>query len=285
MQQLAPSPSLPSRPIPYGLWSLWDMLRFHAHKFVKALNLLGQLDGVLKDDPEFVFKETASVRRDFLARQVQQLMEQLLELQLPVSLKKAEQVRFILADAIVCDDKRSVTASLLNSHIGELRERIKDELESKAIYYLPANVEFLEAKTPLFGAEVDTRFRSAAYDIEEAGKCLALSRATACVMHLMRATEVALKALGTTVSVGQQNDWGAYIREIGKELSARAASAGRRTPDEAFYSEAASSFDHVRRAWRNPTMHIEKVYTLEQAADIFEATRSFMRHLATRISE
>jgi len=49
--------------------------------------------------------------------------------------------------------------------------------------------------------------------------------------------EVGLKALGKAIGVGLQNDWGAYIREIEKELAARVKAAGKRTPDVAFYSE------------------------------------------------
>jgi hypothetical protein len=90
-----------------------------------------------------------------------------------------------------------------------------------------------------------------------------LSRGTACVMHLMRTMEVGLKALGKAIGVGLQNDWGAYIREIEKELAARVKAAGKRTPDVAFYSEIVAKFDHVKTAWRNPTMHVEKLYSPE----------------------
>jgi hypothetical protein len=47
----------------------------------------------------------------------------------------------------------------------------------------------------LFGDAVFSSFPSATDDIAEAGTCLALERSTACVMHSMRATEVALRAL------------------------------------------------------------------------------------------
>jgi len=43
--------------------------------------------------------------------------------------------------------------------------------------------------------------------------------------------------------------------------------------------------DSVRVAWRNPTMHIENSYSPERAEEILVATRSLMRHLATKVSE
>lgn len=104
-------------------------------------------------------------------------------------------------------------------------------------------------------------------------------------MHLMRALEVALAALAKTLSVGPQNDWGAYLNLIERELGTRVKAAGARTADEQFYAETASLFDHMRRAWRNPTMHVEKTYSPERAQDILQAVKSFMSHLALRISE
>ncbi len=115
--------------------------------------------------------------------------------------------------------------------------------------------------------------------------CLALERPTACVMHLNRALECALAALAKAVDITKQNDWGSYIREIGKQLDARAKAAGARSADEQFYAEAAANFDRLRRAYRNPTMHPEKVYSQDQAEEILLATKSFMAHLATRLSE
>lgn len=107
----------------------------------------------------------------------------------------------------------------------------------------------------------------------------------ASVMHLMRVAEVGLKTLANTVGVTRQNDWGAYIREIDKELATRKKTAGKHTADEAFYAEASAQFGHVRTAWRNSAMHIEKTYSPQRAEEILLAVKSFMSHLATKISE
>jgi hypothetical protein len=39
----------------------------------------------------------------------------------------------------------------------------------------------------------------------------------------------------------------------------------------------------VKVAWRNPTMHIVNQYTPEQAEEVFNAVRGFMRHLASKL--
>jgi hypothetical protein len=78
--------------------------------------------------------------------------------------------------------------------IGELYRRLIDELNTTKFYLVESGkVEHYET-IPLFGIKVFDNLSDANYDIEEAGKCFALGRNTACVMHLMRALEVALKA-------------------------------------------------------------------------------------------
>ena len=76
----------------------------------------------------------------------------------------------------------------------------------------------------LFGSEVTENFKSALYDINEAGKCFALGRDTACVFHLMRVLEHGLRVVakklkikfitkrGTTIPVDLQ-EWGAIIKQ------------------------------------------------------------------------
>jgi hypothetical protein len=148
----------------------------------------------------------------------------------------------------------------------------------------PQEVRLFEQTSPL-GAEVEAKFPSANDDIYEAAKCLALGRSTACVMHLMRVCEVGLKTLAHTIDVPPQGDWGGYLREIEKELERRAKSAGARTAHEQFYSEAAIALGHLKRAWRNPSMHVDKSYSPDRAREIFDAVKSLMSHLATKISE
>src|ERR1700719_4665247 len=76
-------------------------------------------------------------------------------------------------------------------------------------------------QTLLLGQSVFDAFPSANDDIYEAGMCLALERATACVMHLNRVLECGLLALARALGVEQQTDWGAYLRKIERTLDER----------------------------------------------------------------
>ena len=134
------------------------------------------------------------------------------------------------------------------------------------------------------GMRFSTTSPSANEDIAEAGKCLALDRGTACVMHLNRVLESGLRSLASVLAIAEQNNWGIYLREIKSKLDIL-ATAGVKDPNEIFYREAQVLLDAVRIAWRNPTMHIEKSYTVEKAEDIFTSVRTFMKHLATKLAE
>ena len=159
------------------------------------------------------------------------------------------------------------------------------ELRGRKFYGPLRHYEQYFEQQELFGKAIFDKFPSANNDIFEAGTCLALERGTACVMHLMRVVEVGLAALAKAVGVSTQNDWASYVREIDAKLASSMKIAGARSSLERFYAEAATSIDNMRRAWRNPTMHVENSYSPERAEEILAAVRSLMRHLATTLTE
>lgn len=143
----------------------------------------------------------------------------------------------------------------------------------------------------LFGDTVTAAFPSAARDIDEAGKCLALRRGTACVFHLMRVMEVGLRELGRSLNEPNLDPkrnptWDRILSKCDDELRKKLAD---RCPewqtDEPFYSTAAGHLHAVKNAWRNRTIHVEQHYDEEAAEEIFYAVRGFTRHLATKLRE
>ncbi len=183
------------------------------------------------------------------------------------------------------------TSSQINQLGAEMINRLEDECRRQLVMVIEAHYVKYFSNTQFFDADdvsvnkVSIQFSTANEDIAEAGKCIACGRATACVMHLNRIMEVGLRALAAAVGIGPQNDWGKYLSGIESELTRRLKTSGARTPDEQFYAEAHAMFDSVRRAWRNPTMHVDKTYTEEHAEEILISVRSFMRHLATKLHD
>jgi hypothetical protein len=203
--------------------------------------------------------------------------------------KIGEELRYIGLETTekLCDNlfRSAKTQKQMAENIRAVFNSMAIELDGRKFYAPYKNLEQYFAKEALFGDEVRMAFPSATDDIYEAGCCLALDRETACVMHLMRVCECGLRALAGKLGVPSQNDWGAYLRKIDDTLLATVKSSGARSSDEQFYAEAAASLDYVRRAWRNPTLHVDKSYSTKRAEEILQAVRSFMGHLATKISE
>jgi hypothetical protein len=148
--------------------------------------------------------------------------------------------------------------------VKELQSRIQDDLSTQLVFMVPSsNKKFF--KVHQFAAEAVEAFPSAVEDMIESGKCYALGRYTASVMHSARIVEAGLRALAKEINVKLRNDWGNQLKEI--------------------FSEAAAQIGHIKNAWRNTTMHVDRRYNEEVAHDIFNAVKAFMRHLATRLKE
>lgn len=218
-----------------------------------------------------------------LAKQIQPLVDECTEWGFLLTADQFGRIRDVVVENPTNGTVLPLMTDALNRLEDECKRSVVMHIESKHSDYFN-NPQFFDSQD-VGSNKVSGQFPAAAEDIAEAGKCLACGRSTACVMHLSRIVEVGLRALANALGITPQNDWGRYLSEIDKELEKRFKGAGARTADEQFYSEAALTVDSVRRAWRNPTMHIEKTYTLERAEEILIAVRSFMRHLATKLHD
>jgi hypothetical protein len=170
----------------------------------------------------------------------------------------------------------------------ELQGRLHDEMSAAIYLSLTPSEAGLYSDSYPFGGNVIAAFPSSQYDTEEAAKCLALDRGTACVFHLMRVMESGLKALGNRLAVDTTHKpgWETILKKAHGQMT---LPNDKKDPDwiknEDSLSAAITMLTAVKTAWRNPTMHVEKTYTVEQAEGIWEAVRGFMRQLATSIHE
>ena len=137
-----------------------------------------------------------------------------------------------------------------------------------------------------FGEDVAASFPKAIPDLAEAAMCIVMSRPTASVFHLMRAMETSLVVagdrLGATV-IDRNNkelEWGKIISNIKAQIEKLPAGDMR---DD--WSAIIGVLYHVNKAWRNNTMHPRDTHTEEEAAQIFEAVKKFMKSLSTFISK
>jgi len=170
-----------------------------------------------------------------------------------------------------------------------LDKMIRWEMESHLFFFVtPGEADLYKQTEPLFGKEVEDHFPSASFDVSESGKCLALSRSTSCVMHLMRVLERGLNVFATELEVRfERREWENIINDL--EVAIKAVNGPHAGDDwrekQRFYSEAAKDFRYFKNTWRNHAMHARERYDVDEAKPIFEHVKSFMEHLASKLHE
>ena len=169
----------------------------------------------------------------------------------------------------------------------DIYERLGDELDGTLFLAVDSrHVQYYQ--TFETGWEtVFANFPSSIPDIEEASKCFALNRYTACVFHLMRVAEAGLAA--TAKRIGLTNPrpgWEEAISYIEGQLNKKHPEMDAMFKgDVNFLREIAAHMRDVNIAWRRCVAHIESKYTEEEAERILTATKGLMEHMASKLSE
>ncbi len=264
------------------------MLRVYAKPFLEVLARLSYMQGLFqgfKHPPENPLLEEN--KPDFRVC-IQRIRDCCDELKLDFTA--------MLIDRIKQDfDSPTYRIRSVITDISALEESVVNEMSTVVFLTIPfSKTDYLENKQP-FGEHVFNHFSSANFDIEEAGKCFASARYTACVMHLQRVLEVALKSYATLLGAMQlittpQPSWQVVLQTTAKEIRDRNdrqnTSKNWISNEEKEFCESVQPFlEAVKTAWRNPSMHVDKMYLEEIAEDIYIATRRFMKQLAEHLNE
>jgi hypothetical protein len=214
------------------------------------------------------------------------LRDDLLKIEAAHSLKLLDRMATALTPPVRFTREESI------DKLGELSDRIKDELSSIEFVHIDAGLrEFYDPPSPLFGADVAGKFPVISYDIAEAGKCLALERSTASVFHLIRCLEAGIRAIARCLGIADptraaDRTWGNILRTVKGEIDKRWPSALVRTGgDDELFDNAYAALAGMQNPYRNSTMHLDQIYTLEDARHIFEVVKGFMRKIASRMDE
>jgi hypothetical protein len=166
--------------------------------------------------------------------------------------------------------------------LAELLQKIQSTLFAEAeghISYVATDKRYAAEKLSddvwsLFGAGVKGRMPEVAIsDIEDAGKCVLFERSTAGAFHLMRAAEAILR-LYFEVKVGRPHQgemWARMVEELRKSPSADA--------------QVLDHIDNIRKNFRNPTQHPEKLYDLEEVQDLFGVCIDIINRMAKSLPE
>lgn len=175
---------------------------------------------------------------------------------------------------------------------GDVVACLRSETSITTAMLLPAeSIRWYSPKAPLFGGQVDTNFPSLVYEIEEAGKCLALGRSTAAAFHAIRSLEAGITAISRCLAIpdptkGADRNWGAMLKKIQSEVDRRwVGAATRMSGDGAVFEGLYGVLHALQNPYRNATMHFDQKYTTEEAKHIFEMVAGVMRKIASRMDE
>ncbi|MDB5610264.1 MAG: hypothetical protein JWP25_7164 [Bradyrhizobium sp.] len=175
----------------------------------------------------------------------------------------------------------------------DIARTLRREFSSMKTFFIESSKEpYFNIEFGTFGSKFQTVFPSAVFEIDEAGKCHALGRTTACVFHLMRSMEIAIKAIARSISIPDpvkdaEKNWGKILGSIKDEIKKRDSALPQQweNDDRHFFTDMHLALDTVRIAWRNTTMHVENKYTEDESEHILVAVRSFMKKLSARMDE
>jgi hypothetical protein len=172
----------------------------------------------------------------------------------------------------------------------ELQDRLIDETAAKLFFALNIRESELYNHPRKGWEEIIQRFADTATDVEEASKCLALSRYAAAVFHSLQVVEIGLIELGRVlVATDPQTGWNATTKRLNAILNTKYPD---RTPfqqqHQKFLEQIAVTIELLKSAWRNKVSHAQDKLVLLRtdftpaiAEEIVIASRSFMRRLAT----
>jgi hypothetical protein len=114
----------------------------------------------------------------------------------------------------------------------------------------------------------------AQYDFKEAGKCIVFERPTAAAFHLMRGVESVLKIYYKKyIRPAQTNlTWGEMTNPL------KSKNRGK-LPNKITLNQ----LDHIRKGFRNPTQHPEKIYDIHEAQDLFSLSVDVTNRMISEI--
>jgi hypothetical protein len=261
---------------PFRLVSLFDMLEFSAAAFLDLFTALTNLRQAMR----FTGAMGVNMAKDIVDSddEIGSLFKQIevncATLELPLALELKHRI---------VQEIDQYSGKEFADRIGQLQERVVDELKSKLCLFVPNGDADYYRKKLLFGADVDAKFLDTAKDIADAGRCFALDSTTATVFHLMRVLESGVKSFANKLGagVGPHDAWGPMLTAINNAIQ-RLPQATQQDIEFRQDCQALSvGLNSIRAAWRNPTMHqIAAYYDKHEALDIWQLSRMFMRRLA-----
>jgi hypothetical protein len=275
------------------LISLWYMKEFFAEELMDILAHLEALEEISRTapdadawDPDLV---EINVQQLSLAhewcekwglRMSAQFSAKVINLHLLPPDEREKQIRF--TKDIFREEIGVYRMSVLGEQVKHLQGLIREELELEMFLYVTPNELERYRRTDPFGKKIGDKWPDIRTDIQEANKCLVLRRYSACVLHLMRATEYLVQRIAHAYGVQPKRDgvdipieeevWGRLTPKIKTEIEKKEKSGTADAKDTEF-KKIIATLDTIRALWRNEVAHPKRHFTRGEAIAIFDMSK------------
>lgn len=270
-----------------------ELLQVHAHEYAeKSTRIHLAMEQVASGD---IWADHKA--RTHLIIELEDLQEMCATGELPVTKVRVDHLLHCLrVGSLNSQEARAMRESLNNNlfsrYLLDLRSRLVDELSTKLFFQLPHSRKELFEKPCAKWESVIARWPETILDIEEAGKCFALSRYAASVFHCVQIIEHGLLRLGNFLGVHDPHSgWTAVAGKLRKIVE---TDYDKKTDFEkqnsAFIEQMQGTVEALKNAWRNKISHAHGKlvlmgadFTPDVAEEIMTASRAFMRRLSEEL--
>jgi hypothetical protein len=108
---------------------------------------------------------------------------------------------------------------------------------------------------------------------------------------MIRSLEAGIAALSRCLGIpdptkAHERSWFKLLEKIKAEIDKRwPTNSDRLSGDGSFFDTAYGALSGMQNPYRNASMHLDKIYTPDDARHVFETVRGFMIALANRMDE
>ncbi|MGY3074807.1 hypothetical protein ACVWZZ_001178 [Bradyrhizobium sp. LM6.10] len=269
------------------------MLDLEALSFLKAVAELRHLINLIDQVQDKAGAVSPEDRTNIIGPQLNNLLIALGKVGARSALAPANRLQHKIADP-----NSLITYDDLGKAFIDIESRFGDHLVDIKLFVLNAQEAGLfvpaDQLLGLGGQPVEgfsRAFSNASFEIEEAAKCVALARYTACVFHCMRAIECGIKALCKFLEIPDatkpaEKSWGIILGKIQAKIDEKWPPKSRVTNSQGAKLEAMYvTLDAIKNPWRNATMHVETIYAPHEALHIARCTGMFLLELMKHCDE
>lgn len=188
------------------------------------------------------------------------------EFVLPVTQRAAYELRQFRDELAKSESDHKLTndeASKLTGIMNDVRNTLSAEADGNVAFIvtdkrIDVNKLLLDVPALMAPSVFNSLPGIAQYDFIEAGKCIAFELPTSAAFHMLRGTEAVLRHYYCSIVRRNRANllWGPMVESLRK----------RRTPPSA---PLLDNLDNIRRSFRNPTQHPDKIYDIQEVQDLF----------------